>query len=326
MVNLFVFEDSDVVDGKVVIRDPAKVEHLKKVLKVEVGSTIKMGMLGGMLYTGHITAIVPDVSYEVRLEAVAGSEWNPLVGSAGVCLLLGTPRPSMTKSISTVSATMGVDQIVFVKSERVDKSYFQSKTMGGPEMKKNLIHGAEQGVLRRLPETCCFPNHSLEAFLKDAWPEVEAKLKKQHPQRHIVKLIAEPRVPSNILRATCEELASVPGAEEPFFVIAIGPEGGWVKRKKNKQRERSSKENLDSSGSGNVPNVRVSRVSLWGTHFANRDGGGGAACSSCAGERRVATRRSDQLAAHWRKETQATRRTIKLTSFLNYLSVENFTI
>lgn len=237
MVNLFVFEDSDVVDGKVVIRDPAKVEHLKKVLKVEVGSTIKMGMLGGMLYTGHITAIVPDVSYEVRLEAVAGSEWNPLVGSAGVCLLLGTPRPSMTKSISTVSATMGVDQIVFVKSERVDKSYFQSKTMGGPEMKKNLIHGAEQGVLRRLPETCCFPNHSLEAFLKDAWPEVEAKLKKQHPQRHIVKLIAEPRVPSNILRATCEELASVPGAEEPFFVIAIGPEGGWVKNEKKGRGE-----------------------------------------------------------------------------------------
>lgn len=250
MVNLFLFEQSDVVDGdKVVIRDAEKVfsglsdrlfltsfspkvGHLKKVLKVEVGSTIKMGMLGGMLYTGHIVAIVPDVSYEVRIEAVPGSEWNPLVGSAGVCLLLGTPRPSMTKSISTVSATMGVDQLLFVKSERVDKSYFQSKTMGGPEMKKNLVHGAEQGVLRRLPETACFPNHSLEAFLRDAWPEVEAKLRASQPTRHLIKLIAEPRVPANLLRAACEELAAAAPEEaaEPFFVIAIGPEGGWVRK------------------------------------------------------------------------------------------------
>ena len=237
MVNLFIFEQSDVIDGdKLVIRDADKVSHLKKVLKVEVGSTIKMGMLGGMLYTGHI-AVVSDASVDVRLEAVPGSEWHPLLGSAGVCLVLGTPRPSMTKSISTVSATMGVDQMVFVKSERVDKSYFQSKTMGGPEMKKNLIHGAEQGVLRRLPETCCFPHHSLEEFLRDAWPEIEGKLKAAHSSRHIVKLIAEPKVPSNILRATCEELANAVGdAVEPFFVLAIGPEGGWVRRRRRSTR------------------------------------------------------------------------------------------
>ncbi len=232
MVNLFVFDEADVVDGdKVVIRDVDKVAHLKKVLKVEIGSTIKMGMLGGMLYTGHVTVITPDVSYEVSIEPVPGSEWTPQVGSAGVCLLLGTPRPSMTKSISVVSATMGVDQLVFVRSERVDKSYFQSKTMGGAEMKKNLVHGAEQGVLRRLPEVSCFPNYSLEAFMRDAWPSVEEKLRAAHPNKHIVKLIAEPRVRANLLRATCEELATASDPMEPFFVLAIGPEGGWVTNK-----------------------------------------------------------------------------------------------
>ncbi len=231
MVNLFVIEESDVVDGRVVLRDQAKVDHLTKVLKVEVGSTIKMGMLGGMLYTGHVEAkevdaVTRQLQYTVRLEAVPGSEWRPEIGSADVCLLLGTPRPSMVKSVSTVAATMGVNNLVFVRSERVDKSYFQSKMLSPDEMKKNMLHGAEQGVLRRLPVAELHPNASLQDFLAATWPQVEQRLREAHPDRSVVKLIAEPRVPNNLLAATCQELNG--RAASPLFVIAIGPEGGWV--------------------------------------------------------------------------------------------------
>ncbi len=232
MVNLFVIEEADVVDGHVVIREPAKVEHLTKVLKVALGSTIKMGMLGGMLYTGHVVehavdAVTRQAEYRVRLEPVAGSEWRPEVGSADVCLVLGTPRPSMVKSVSTVAATMGVNALVFVRSERVDKSYFQSKMLSPAELKKNMLHGAEQGVLRRLPQVELFGELSLEAFLRDAWPAVEGRLRAAHPAKTLVKLMAEPRVPANLLRATCEQLARA-AEEAPFFAIAIGPEGGWI--------------------------------------------------------------------------------------------------
>jgi RsmE family RNA methyltransferase len=232
MVNLFLIEEADVVDGHVVIREQAKVEHLQKVLKVEAGSTIKMGMLGGMLYTGHIVERATNpatrqAEYRVRLEAVPGSEWHAEAGSAGVCLVLGTPRPSMVKSVSTVAATMGVDTLAFVRSERVDKSYFQSKALGAGEMRKNMLHGAEQGVLRRLPLVEVFGELSLEAFLRDAWPALESRLRAAHPGRAVVRLLAEPRVPTNLLRATCEQLARL-NHEAPFFAIAIGPEGGWI--------------------------------------------------------------------------------------------------
>jgi RsmE family RNA methyltransferase len=149
MVNLFVFEPNDVVDGHVTITDTDKVAHLHKVLKVVVGSTIKMGQLHGSLYVGHVVEM-SVAAVRVRLEVIEGTEFDRTKQSAGVCLLLGTPRPTMIKSICVVSATMGVDHIVMVRSERVDKAYFGSKMMRAEEMKRNLVHGAEQGVVRQV--------------------------------------------------------------------------------------------------------------------------------------------------------------------------------
>jgi hypothetical protein len=58
------------------------------------------------------------------------------------------------------------------------------------EVKKNLIHGAEQGVIRRLPEVAKFQQPNLEAFLRDFWGEWEAKFQKDHPDSLIVKLVS----------------------------------------------------------------------------------------------------------------------------------------
>jgi hypothetical protein len=64
---------------------------------------------------GHVVEI-NDKSYKFRLEKIEGSEYKNQSG--GVALLIGTPRPNMIKSISVVSATMGVDQMLFIRSER----------------------------------------------------------------------------------------------------------------------------------------------------------------------------------------------------------------
>merc|ERR1711916_289788 len=221
IVNLFIVEPEEVVDGCVTITEEMKVNHLKKVLKVELGSTVKMGVLNGMLYVAHVIEIGAK-SYRFRLEPVEGSEFRDEANS--VCLLLGTPRPNMIKSISVVSATMGVDELLFIRSERVDKSYFQSKMLADEAMKKNLIHGAEQGVIRRLPRYEKHPHQTLEAFLTDSFPAWEQRVAAAHPEQTIVKLIAEPKVPMNIVEAICSAGAASP----PYVVLAIGPEGGWI--------------------------------------------------------------------------------------------------
>lgn len=67
-------------------------------------------------------------------------------------------------------------------------------------------------------------------MLRDVWPQWEQRLHEQFPNSVLVKLIAEPRMPQNLIEATAEalrEAAAVQG-KEPFFVLAIGPEGGWV--------------------------------------------------------------------------------------------------
>ena len=196
--------------------------HLRKVLKADVGATVKMGMLNGMLFVAHVIE-AGEKAFRFRLEAVEGSEWTD--EAAGVCLLLGTPRPNMIKSICVVGATMGVDQMLFVRSERVDKSYFQSKMLEDAAVKKNLIHGAEQGVIRRLPKVATFPNPNLEAFLRDIFPAWEQRFKEEHPEATLVKLIAEPRVEDNLMAALSRESNF---AKSTYVVLAIGPEGGWV--------------------------------------------------------------------------------------------------
>lgn len=246
-MNLFLFDGKDVVDGHVIITDSDKVQHIHKVLKCELGSTIKMGQLEGSLYTGHVVEMT-EASVRVRLELVAGSDFDRTRQSAGVCILLGTPRPSMIKSISVVTATMGVDHILCVRSERVDKSYLGSKMLRPDELRKNLIHGAEQGVLRQLPVVTAFPDPSLEVLLRDIWPKWEQRLCQENPTRTLVKLIAEPRMEHNLIQATSlvmrgGAIGGVIGLEnnnnnnndnsetasfKPMFVLAVGPEGGWV--------------------------------------------------------------------------------------------------
>lgn len=140
--------------------------------------------------------------------------------------MIGTPRPNMIKSISVVSATMGVDQLLWIRSERVDKSYFQSKMLSDVELRKNLIHGAEQGVIRQIPQVACFPNLALDAFLQEEFPKWQAKFEAEHPECRVVKLIAEPKVEDNLIGAICADGGA--GGAVPFVVLAIGPEGGWI--------------------------------------------------------------------------------------------------
>lgn len=151
---------------------------------------------------------------------------DPFCVGSGVCMILGTPRPTMVKSIGKVSATMGVDQILYVKSERVDKSYFQSKTLSPEQMKKDFIHGAEQGVIRQIPSVELYPNDTLQYFIENKWTAWEEKYREERP---VVKLIAEPKVADNLIRATFDALKEQKRKEiSPMFVLAIGPEGGWI--------------------------------------------------------------------------------------------------
>ncbi len=95
---------------------PTQVKHIHTVLKCVVGSTIKMGQLEGPRFMGHVVEM-SEAAVRVRLELVPGTDFDRAQQSAGVCLLLGTPRPTMIKSICVVSATMGVDHILMVKVE-----------------------------------------------------------------------------------------------------------------------------------------------------------------------------------------------------------------
>jgi 16S rRNA U1498 N3-methylase RsmE len=91
-----------------------QVKHIHTVLKCAIGSTIKMGQLEGPRFVGHVVEMT-EAAVRVRLELVPDTEFDRTRQSAGVCLLLGTPRPTMIKSICVVSATMGVDHILLVK-------------------------------------------------------------------------------------------------------------------------------------------------------------------------------------------------------------------
>lgn len=194
----------------VVLRD-RRAEHLRKVLKVEVGQELKVGIVGGLQGRGTVRAVDGD-AVELQVDVPAGPAPRP-----DVDLIVGLPRPQALHRVLQTAAVMGVARLDLVKSWRVEKSFFQSPSLADDNVARQLLLGAEQGRNTFLPEVRT--QKLLVPFVRGL--EDEGKT---------LRLIAHPEA-----EATLEDLV------EPFlgnpsvgpagrFLIAIGPEGGWIDR------------------------------------------------------------------------------------------------
>ncbi|MBV8761162.1 MAG: 16S rRNA (uracil(1498)-N(3))-methyltransferase [Deltaproteobacteria bacterium] len=199
-MNLLLFEPAELSGGRLVIAD-RRAHHLRTVLGVQVGDSIRAGELGGR--AGNARIVNDDGSaytLEVTLEGAAPGPWD-------VELVLAVPRPKVITRTLEIAASFAVKRIDLTNAWRVDKSYLRSPRLDPAAMALAARFGAEQGATTHIPTITL--HDRLMALLHDRFAAPAG-----------LRLVAHPSAPP-IEKA----IARV----EPT-VLAIGPEGGWIDR------------------------------------------------------------------------------------------------
>lgn len=181
-----------------------RAHHLRTVIGVEVGSTIRAGLLGGAVGTGEV--IADDGSaFTIRLTLT-----EPPSRPLDVGLLLAVPRPKVITRTIEIAASFAVRRIDLTNAWRVDKSYLRSPRLDPGALALAARFGAEQGATTYLPTIAL--HDRLMAVLDDRFPAGAAA--------NAIHLVAHPSAPP---------IETVVTARGPT-VLAIGPEGGWIER------------------------------------------------------------------------------------------------
>ncbi|MBA3007472.1 MAG: 16S rRNA (uracil(1498)-N(3))-methyltransferase [Proteobacteria bacterium] len=205
-MNIILLEKQEVQGGTVLLTD-RRAKHLIKVLQVQVGDTVRIGIIDGPKGSGRVVASCNKYPFQVELEVQLADE---LPDKPPVDLLLALPRPIMLRRIFSQAAALGVGAIFITHAQRVEKSFWNATLLNEEEYRPHLLHGLEQAVDTRVPEV--FICERFKPFIEDVLPS------KIREYSHL--LIAHP--------GSSATLKSVIHERPRRILLAIGPEGGWV--------------------------------------------------------------------------------------------------
>lgn len=179
-----------------------RAEHLNKVLKVRLGQVLSVGEINGQLGQASVVDICTS-KVDVQVQSLS------LVPppSLPATLVLGLPRPRMLQRSLQTLATIGVDTLCLIQSERVEKGFWQTPLLQPQAVFEQLILGLEQGVATQLPKV---------HFCR-SWKEFIHQWLPQQLPLHPHKCLAHP--------GPYPAAKPLPSGKA---LIAIGPEGGFV--------------------------------------------------------------------------------------------------
>ena len=179
-----------------------RADHIVGVLKAQVGQVLRIGQVNGPIGEGEV-ATISDA--EVTLQC----RWGAVPPRPRDHVLLAMPRPKVMERLWITLAQMGVASIRVTNANRVERYYFDSRSLDPACVQERLREGLEQAVCTHVPEVSI--HKRLTRCLEDdlvAGP---------------VRLFADPPAAES-LDEVWSRLAPAPERE---VLIAIGPEGGW---------------------------------------------------------------------------------------------------
>ena len=198
-MNIILLAPEDWLDDNTVCLDDHRHEHIRRVLKAEVGDALRVGLLGGLRGSGTVVKQSAEDTH-LQIDLVE----SPLPRHP--CnLILALPRPKMLRRVFRTAAEMGVAHLYLINSARVEKSYWQSPLLQPDRIKAALTAGLERAGDTVLPEVHLHPR--FKPFIEDQLPGlIESS----------ACWIAHPGAPEALATQSGEGL------------ILLGPEGGFV--------------------------------------------------------------------------------------------------
>jgi len=199
-MNLILLYKTDFISSDTVSLDGQRFEHLRKVLRVEQGTWVKVGLLGGMLGSGEVIKLNDD-SIELRVKLTdEPPEALPLT------LICALQRPQTMKKVLQASIAYGVKKIYFIHSRKVEKSYWSSPLLEEEALRKHIILGLEQSCDTVMPEI--YFRRKFKAFVED----------------ELIGIVGDS------IGITAHPTASeaCPAQVEKPLTLCVGPEGGFT--------------------------------------------------------------------------------------------------
>ena len=198
-MNLLLLQPSDFTGADTVQISDTRAQHIRKVLRAELGQQLRCGVLNGQLGSAEITGLGSTIELRVNLN-------TPAPAKLPLTLLLALPRPKAARRIIRSATELGVEKIILLNSYRVDKSYWQSPLVDNAHLHAAMLEGLEQCGDTQLPSIERATR--FKPFVEDVLPALL-----QHRQG----LLAHPY-----------HSQGVPAASNQPRLLAIGPEGGFI--------------------------------------------------------------------------------------------------
>ena len=199
-MNLIILLERDfTADNQVTLTDE-RFTHIRSIHKSAIGDPVKVGQLNGLMGTGTITAIDDSqVDITVILD-------QPPPEKLPLTVILALPRPAMIRRIFRSIAELGIEELIVINSNKVEKSFWSSPALQDDKVEGYLIAGLQQAKDTILPKVSF--KKRFKPFVED---ELPALLKDCRG------IIAHP--------ATGQPC---PHAIDEKALLAIGPEGGFT--------------------------------------------------------------------------------------------------
>jgi RsmE family RNA methyltransferase len=212
-VNLLLVEAAELRENNVFTIADRRAKHLHAVLGVQVGSTVRTGVLGHHVGTAEVLEI-DGASITLRYEM---EKVGPF--PIPVELVLAIPRPKVITRTIEIAASFGVRRIDLTNAWRVDKSYLGSPRLAPEALAMAARFGAEQGATTHIPAIQI--HDRFMAMLDDRFAGGEPlNMRNTITGLSTLRLVAHPGAPP------IEEVVT----EHEIVALAIGPEGGWIER------------------------------------------------------------------------------------------------
>lgn len=201
-MNLLLFEQNELKGTRLYLND-RRADHILDILGLKVGDTLRVGMVNGKVGKGEVVNVH---GRSLELEVCLTSHPPDI---PEITLILALPRPIMLQRILKQGTVLGVKHFHLIRSQRVQKSFFQSNLLQDKKLKDILMQGMEQAMDTRLPEVTI--HNRFKPFIED---------------------VADTLKPGARLLAHPDEKISLSDMYQGNFfhrgvVLAVGPEGGW---------------------------------------------------------------------------------------------------
>jgi RsmE family RNA methyltransferase len=146
-VNLLLLEPEDFVDATHVRIQGRRAEHLRKILRAELGAEFRVGRVDGALGHGQLTRLEHGLAeLEVQLDPdLALPPPSPVVLAFALC------RPPTLAKVLTQASAMGVKRFEIFHCRRVEKSYWESGAMQPEALRREMSLGLEQCIDTKMP-------------------------------------------------------------------------------------------------------------------------------------------------------------------------------